>query len=637
MTSENLFVWNVRDLNGRTRRNVVREFTAQERVSLVCLQETKLDVVYNQLANEILGSAFDYACLPVINTAGGVLLAWRADVWTVSNLSLQTNSLTVKVQSSVDASPWWITVVYGPSAWPAQDTFLCELESLRTSLLGPWMVCGDFNIIYQAADKSNGRLDRCCMRRFHRFLGAVHLEELHLGGRLFTCSNERVHPTLERIDRAFISVDWLDLYPNHRLRALSSDCSHHAPLLLQTNVVPWASKCFCFETFWTHLPGFLDVVGSAWHPSLLHTDAFRNLDYKFRNVARALKSWSMHHVSSVRLQLAIAREVILRLDAAQDTRALSAEEMSLRKELKAKCLGLASLARTIARQRSRITFLAEGDANTRFFHLQACHRRRKSHIMSLSVDGVEVVHNEPMAAAIFDHFNGLLGQPFQRTARVDMVALGVQPPDLSMLDVCFTEHEVWTAICELPADKAPGPNGFTGLFYKLAWPIIKHDIINAFNAFWSLDGRNFHLINDAFMILLRKKSVAQEIRDYRPISLIRSFSKLVTKCLARRLALVLNDLVHPSQSAFIQGRSIHDNVRSVQLICKTLHRKKKSCLLLKLDIAKAFDSICWPFLLDVLRQMGFSRRWLNWMSILLGTASTRVLLNGRHGERICHA
>ena len=111
-----------------------------------------------------------------------------------------------------------------------------------------------------------------------------------------------------------------------------------------------------------------------------------------------------------------------------------------------------------------------------------------------------------------------------------------------------------------------------------------------------------------------------------------NFGKLIAKCLARRLA-----LVHPSQSAFIQGRSIHDNFRAVQLTCKTLHQKKQSCLLLKIDIAKAFDSVCWPFLLEVLQWLGFSQRWRDWMSILLGLASTKVLLNGRSGNRIYHA
>lgn len=115
----------------------------------------------------------------------------------------------------------------------------------------------------------------------------------------------------------------------------------------------------------------------------------------------------------------------------------------------------------------------------------------------------------------------------------------------------------------MPSDKAPGLDGFTGLFYQTAWPIIKGDLMNAINAFWAQDYRSFQHLNDAYMILLKKKSNPTEITDYRPISLIHSFSKLIAKCLARRLAGVLDQLVLRNQSAFIRGRSIHDNFRCV--------------------------------------------------------------------------
>jgi hypothetical protein len=85
----------------------------------------------------------------------------------------------------------------------------------------------------------------------------------------------------------------------------------------------------------------------------------------------------------------------------------------------------------------------------------------------------------------------------------------------------------------------------------------------AFNALWSLDACSFHLLNDAVMILLRKKETPTQLKDYRPISLIHSFSKLFAKCLARRLAPRLQDVVAMNQSAFIKGRSIHDNNRAV--------------------------------------------------------------------------
>ena len=66
--------------------------------------------------------------------------------------------------------------------------------------------------------------------------------------------------------------------------------------------------------------------------------------------------------------------------------------------------------------------------------------------------------------------------------------------DLSGIDACFSEQEVWDTIREMPADRAPGPDGFNGLFYKVAWPIIKQDIMNAINAMWSLDARSFHRV-----------------------------------------------------------------------------------------------------------------------------------------------
>ena len=85
----------------------------------------------------------------------------------------------------------------------------------------------------------------------------------------------------------------------------------------------------------------------------------------------------------------------------------------------------------------------------------------------------------------------------------------------------------------------------------------------------------------------------------------------------------------PNQSAFIKGRCIHDNFQRVQLTCRLMHTKKVNCVLLKIDIARAFDSMSWPFLLEVLEHLGFSRRWREWMSILLPSLSTKILLNGR--------
>jgi hypothetical protein len=72
----------------------------------------------------------------------------------------------------------------------------------------------------------------------------------------------------------------------------------------------------------------------------------------------------------------------------------------------------------------------------------------------------------------------------------------------------------------------------------------------------------------------------------------------------------------------------------VQQTSRLLHHQKKACLLLKLDITKAFDSVSWPFLIEVMKQLGFGQIWRDIICGLLAYSSTQVLLNGFPGKHI---
>jgi hypothetical protein len=96
---------------------------------------------------------------------------------------------------------------------------------------------------------------------------------------------------------------------------------------------------------------------------------------------------------------------------------------------------------------------------------------------------LELVQDEGMAATLFDHYNVVLELAFNRSTTVDFQGIGVLVAELNDLEVLFLEAEVWGTIKELPNDKAPRPDRFTGRFYKEAWPIIKLDVKNAINAF----------------------------------------------------------------------------------------------------------------------------------------------------------
>jgi hypothetical protein len=160
------------------------------------------------------------------------------------------------------------------------------------------------------------------------------------------------------------------------------------------------------------------------------------------------------------------------------------------------------------------------------------------------------------------------------------------------LDFCFSEQEVWQVIRAMLPDKTPGPDVFTGLFYQSAWPIIMFDIMQALHAFWQLDFRRFHLVNQAYMVLLKKKPDANRVQDFGPINLVHSLSKLISMTLSLRLSPHMCSLVMPNQSAFIKGRALHEDFRTVQLMAKSLHARRRPSVLLKVDIAKAFDTVC---------------------------------------------
>jgi hypothetical protein len=111
---------------------------------------------------------------------------------------------------------------------------------------------------------------------------------------------------------------------------------------------------------------------------------------------------------------------------------------------------------------------------------------------------------------------------------------------------------------------------------------------------------------------------------------------MVTKILALRLSPRIQDLVNMCQSAFIKKRSIHDNFIYVQSQAKLFRQTKAIAILLKLDIEKAFDSVSWEFLLEILEARGFSLRWRNLIAVLLSTSSTKILVNGSLTESILH-
>ncbi|GKA19247.1 RNA-directed DNA polymerase, eukaryota, reverse transcriptase zinc-binding domain protein, partial [Tanacetum coccineum] len=195
------------------------------------------------------------------------------------------------------------------------------------------------------------------------------------------------------------------------------------------------------------------------------------------------------------------------------------------------------------------------------------------------------------------------------------------------LELSFTEQEIKDAVWGCGSDKAPGPDGFTFDFYKKFWSIIKFDVTKAVNQFHSC-GKFPKGCNSSFITLIPKVIDPVFLKDYRPISLIGSFYKIIGKLLANRIAMVAGDLISEEQSGFVRGRQIMDGPLILNEIINWRKNKKEKTLVFKVDFEKAYDSLCWDFLQEVMHKMGFGSKWCKWIRGCLQSSMASVLVNG---------
>ena len=308
-----LFNWNVRGLNSPARRKVVRDLSQENRCTIACLQETKMNYIDDAVVIETLGACFraNYAVLPAVGTRGGVLIVVHEDYYKIQQIEVQNHSVSAKLQATTGLAEWWITVVYGPQEENSKVQFLQDLRVFRQNFPGRWLVIGDFNMILQAQDKSNTNINRRLMGVFRNWVNDLQLKELSLRGRRFTWSND---VTQTRIDRAFCTVDWDMMMPGYNLQALSSSVSDHSPLLIVGQRQVKRFTGFRFEVFWPKVQGYNEIVQSAWNRELSLVNPYLRLLTKLERTGKELRKWSRSKVGHVRLLLCAAKQLVGILD-----------------------------------------------------------------------------------------------------------------------------------------------------------------------------------------------------------------------------------------------------------------------------------------------------------------------------------
>ena len=136
---------------------------------------------------------------------------------------------------------------------------------------------------------------------------------------------------------------------------------------------------------------------------------------------------------------------------------------------------------------------------------------------------------------------------------------------------------------------------------------------------------NLESINSSFITLIPKINSPEIVNDFKPISLLNCSIKLLTKILADRLQRIILQLLHHNQYGFIKGRTIQDCIAWCFEYIHQCHQSRREIVILKLDFAKAFDTIEHCAIIQIMRQMGFPEKWLHWISMIFSSGYSSIL------------
>ncbi|KAF8658077.1 hypothetical protein HU200_059542 [Digitaria exilis] len=322
--------WNVRGLGQSKRYEDVLSELITQHPSLVALQETKLTEVPPCKRKMFLPSRLTcFATRQSDGAAGGILTAWDARVFSLYSTDEREFSLTIVLTLLSDGASLTITNVYAPTARSEKIRFLAELETIAAMTSGPWMIIGDFNLTRSPTDKNKGPFNHSEAHLFNDTINTLALLEIPLVDRAFTWSNKRDNPTLVRLDRCFINLDWDAFFPNTCLTSLTRATSDHVPLLLSASNSILKCASFWFENSWIHYKTFRDqlnaVIDSPYSGHLSKSFVAR-----LKACRKACRSWAQR-IRPLDQREHDTKALLDALDWLEELRSLTRPEATLRR------------------------------------------------------------------------------------------------------------------------------------------------------------------------------------------------------------------------------------------------------------------------------------------------------------------
>ncbi|XP_060202878.1 uncharacterized protein LOC132631306 [Lycium barbarum] len=429
---------------------------------------------------------------------------------------------------------FYVTVVYAKCDENLRVVLWDELRDSAGRINGPWGVVGDFNVSTSPKEK----------------VGGSHIGWWFLWAP-FTWSDNRDPPNTiwKRLDRLAYNEEWFDLFGGTTVTHLSRTCSDHAPLLIKCGIpVNDHISYFKFLKMWVKHEDHLNIIQQSWSKEVQGNSLYV-LPQKTKKVCKTLSVWSRSTFGDIYEKLMRLEKLIKDLE----DEATINDNQEIRTKIscaKAEFNNFLKLQDSVLKQKARIKWLTERDANTAYFHGVIKYRRKKISILKIKNDeGTWVEGTNDVAGAAVQFFQKLFSaeNTIEDSQVLSVVKKVVSDADNETLTAIPTLQKVKNSTFSIKPDSAPGPDGLSAKFYQNAWNIIGYDVHKAVKAFFN--GATLpRFITHTCLIMLPKVNSPQQFSDIRPISLCNVFSKIIAKLINARLSTILPRIISLNQS-----------------------------------------------------------------------------------------
>ncbi|XP_019233638.1 PREDICTED: uncharacterized protein LOC109214193 [Nicotiana attenuata] len=287
----------------------------------------------------------------------------------------------------------------------------------------------------------------------------------------------------------------------------------------------------------------------------------------------------------------------------------------------------------ILKQKARAKWIQLGDANTKYFTAVVKDISQRKQINEITTRcGDRVTDPEGIKEEILDFYKSLMGSTARSLQAINRMYMSNGPrlTQQQRRDLCadITDQEILESLKAIGDDKAPGIDGYNAVFFKKSWSIISKQVTDAIREFF-LISKMYKPINCSTITLVPKVAKPTTIKEYRPIACCTVLYKMISKVLAARLQKIMAYIISESQAGFVPGRKIADNVILAHELVKSYTSAQISprCMI-KIDLQKAYDSVEWIFLQQVMEEIGFPDKFIKWIMECIKTVSYTVLING---------